>query len=583
MKHLRRLFYTLLAILIVIMATGTAVEKAQGADKAAETVYHTWWFAFLWGILLLFLTIILCKSRQKKHFWQWGSLASLYFIFAGALLHTMAKTAAIAITYAGFILLLLSFSVIFFNKKSRFRQLLKERHHAKKTMIIFLLSGCCATLTSQTLPTLPAGTAERMGDIAIEYNGRICPLQTFARDFCFQLYGHTSYRGLSAEQVLSGWLFYADAWQKEPILKKNNERLNLEGFRNSLKIYPLEDDEGGVRWYAQADALRTSEMTESEFLYIKQQLNYCQLLADEGDFGLLDTIFLKHRVFQQRHAGRVFPTDFDFQVEKLYNHIIPNRMPAGILLILGCIFLSITLLKMNTPRWITAIEWGISVLSALYLLVLFLLRWRLTHYIPLAGGYETMMFLALCTTILALSLGKRWRLALSIGISATGIIMLAAMIDGPHAPITVINPVLKSPLLLVHVAIIMAAYALLAFTFFISIAAIAVHFFHKSRLKSVQNLQQISEILLYPALFCLVAGIIIGSVWAQLAWGSYWSWDPKEVWALITAILYAIPLFFKQKKANPMFFHSYVCLAFLSVAMTYFGVNLLLGGLHAYS
>ena len=142
MKHLRRLFYTLLAILIVIMATGTAVGKAQGADKAAETVYHTWWFAFLWGILLLFLTIILCKSRQKKHFWQWGSLASLYFIFAGALLHTMAKTAAIAITYAGFILLLLSFSVIFFNKKSRFRQLLKERHHAKKTMIIFLLSGC---------------------------------------------------------------------------------------------------------------------------------------------------------------------------------------------------------------------------------------------------------------------------------------------------------------------------------------------------------------------------------------------------------------------------------------------------------
>ncbi len=70
-----------------------------------------------------------------------------------------------------------------------------------------------------------------------------------------------------------------------------------------------------------------------------------------------------------------------------------------------------------------------------------------------------------------------------------------------------------------------------------------------------------------------------------MSWGTYWSWDPKEVWALITMLVYALPLhsrsfaFLRQPKT----FHIYMVVAFLSVLITYFGVNLLLGGMHSYA
>ena len=80
-------------------------------------------------------------------------------------------------------------------------------------------------------------------------------------------------------------------------------------------------------------------------------------------------------------------------------------------------------------------------------------------------------------------------------------------------------------------------------------------------------------------------GIFIGAVWANVSWGSYWSWDPKEVWALITLLIYAAPLHEKIWKTfnKPLSFHVYSILAFLSVVITYFGVNLILGGVHAYN
>jgi ABC-type transport system involved in cytochrome c biogenesis permease subunit len=89
---------------------------------------------------------------------------------------------------------------------------------------------------------------------------------------------------------------------------------------------------------------------------------------------------------------------------------------------------------------------------------------------------------------------------------------------------------------------------------------------------------------LYPAVFLLGTGIFLGAVWANVSWGNYWSWDPKETWALITFLVYAATFHTESvsKFNKPLFFHIYVCLAFLTVLMTYFGVNNLLGGMHSY-
>ena len=121
-------------------------------------------------------------------------------------------------------------------------------------------------------------------------------------------------------------------------------------------------------------------------------------------------------------------------------------------------------------------------------------------------------------------------------------------------------PILRSPYLFVHVGTIMLSYILLV----VSI---------------------VRRQVLRPAVFLLATGIFLGAVWANVSWGTYWSWDPKESWALITLLVYSIPL---HNKSLPWFnsirnYRIYSLLAFACLLMTYFGVNFLLGGMHSYA
>ena len=140
-----------------------------------------------------------------------------------------------------------------------------------------------------------------------------------------------------------------------------------------------------------------------------------------------------------------------------------------------------------------------------------------------------------------------------------------------------LTPVLRSPLLAVHVSVIASAYLLLALTALCSAAALLVP-------RWSERLDGWNGRLLCPAVFLLAAGIFIGAVWANISWGRYWGWDPKEVWALITLLLFSLPLhgasFPWLRSARVR--HLWCLTAFLSVWMTWYGVNTLLGGMHAY-
>jgi ABC-type transport system involved in cytochrome c biogenesis permease subunit len=132
--------------------------------------------------------------------------------------------------------------------------------------------------------------------------------------------------------------------------------------------------------------------------------------------------------------------------------------------------------------------------------------------------------------------------------------------------------VLNSRLLPLHIATIMMAYTLLFFIFLSSLVGII-----KSKLR--QTTLHLSQLLLFPAIAFLCYGIFIGAIWANVSWGTYWSWDPKETWALITLMVYAVP----AHRSIRMNRHVYMTLAFLSILITYFGVNFFLGGMHSYA
>ncbi len=139
------------------------------------------------------------------------------------------------------------------------------------------------------------------------------------------------------------------------------------------------------------------------------------------------------------------------------------------------------------------------------------------------------------------------------------------------------TPVLRTPMLAAHVSVIMVSYALLLFVTVTGLIGLC------SR-RRAQRFFRWNTRLLPVAVFLLTAGIFIGAVWANISWGRYWGWDAKETWALVTLLVYAVPLHRNSLPAlrEPKKFHTYCLISFLAVAMTFFGVTYLLGGIHSY-
>lgn len=196
----------------------------------------------------------------------------------------------------------------------------------------------------------------------------------------------------------------------------------------------------------------------------------------------------------------------------------------------------------------------------------------------MSNGYETMLLTAWMVMMMSLAVCCRFRIAVPFGLILSGLFLLVSHISLMDPQITRVMPVLSSPLLAIHVSMIMAGFAMLSLTFICSLTAL----FTTSR---AEHLRLMSLLFLYPALAALGLGIFIGAVWANVSWGTYWSWDPKEVWALITFMVYAIAVHGRSvpQMRSPMKYHVFMTLAFLTIIMTCFGVNYFLGGMHSYA
>lgn len=264
-------------------------------------------------------------------------------------------------------------------------------------------------------------------------------------------------------------------------------------------------------------------------------------------------------------------SDWRMLAESLYDKI-HFTIIICIILFAGAIlsFLAISERK-QLKRGSDIILWLATAFSAIY----FILQWIISNHIPLSDSHETLLFAVLMTELLILLFRGQGYLFRGLAmILAAAMTMVAYLIESGSSE-GPLQPVLNSPWLSFHVSLAMASYALFGLTF----AAAAVAFIRPS---SQTRMRGISLSVLYPAEWLLGLGIITGSVWANISWGSYWSWDPKETLALITFLIYSVPLHPDIKFLHsPRNFHLYMILGILAVAATYFGVNLL-PSLHSY-
>ena len=543
----------------------------------------------------------------------------------------------IMVTYIGYGLLLVGMIAILLDRRSAFRALL--RHPAlKRSTVATLLLVSGIGMTSAQPQTLPRDVAAALGDVYILHNDRICPFQTFARQFTAKLYGKPSYKGLTAEQVASGWIFYYDNWKDEPMIKVKNGNvkhlLGIEGKYASLedfyrtvssgamqhaidslqavddqatiralgeaderyqianmvaagtmiKLFPLNHD-GRLEWYSHGSLDIPHDIDDGKWLFMRNGMDYLYEMIARQDWNGARQFITKLKKYQTKECGNQLPSDTVFKAEKLYNSIEWDRPLAMALATIGIVLFIIACRYVarsrQLPRWARIGAVAVLIVSLVYLTTALILRWIVSGHVPMSNGFETMQFMAWATVAITLLMTRRSTLVLPFGILTAGLALMVASFGESNPQITQLMPVLASPLLSIHVAVIMIAYSLLAFLMLGGVMAIILR---HDRIM-VERLHVIGQIILYPAVFLLTIGVFIGAIWANVSWGSYWSWDPKEVWALITLIIYALPLHNKSLPmfSKPLFFHGYCIIAFLSVLITYFGVNFILGGMHSYA
>ncbi len=204
--------------------------------------------------------------------------------------------------------------------------------------------------------------------------------------------------------------------------------------------------------------------------------------------------------------------------------------------------------------------------------------------VPLSNFYESLIFFAWCLPFLALLTFRRYLSGyLGAVVTILACLLLSYASFGVDSRIKPLMPALKSNWLLIHVVTAFLGYAAFAVAF-----ATALLYLQQERRArpSLPPLVQLDR-LIYQAVtlgFILLSlGILTGAVWAESAWGRYWSWDPKETWSLITWFIYASLLHARLVKGWQGRRIAWLAvLGFLAVLFTYFGVSFLLSGLHSY-
>ncbi len=633
-KLLKYISFGTLAVIIVAMMTATVVEKLHGTPVAFRWVYHNPVFIVLWAVtavtgmlylirqgtpkrLFTFLlhvsfAVILCGALVTFLFGQSGSIhlrtgeasaafelddgtqAELPFSIRleefdidyhqgskmpsdfrsrvtflpegkevlismnniakyrgyrfyqadydqdgeGSILAVSHDPWGVALTYAGYLLLLVSMLGFFFQKDTAFRKALKRVASATAAGIVLLLVSSGARAASKDVESA-------LGDLYVYYGHRICPFDTYLQE-----------KGLDEA---------------------------LESL-DKMKLFPLADSTGTVSWFSAEDTLPEGIYEDGDlWAFVRKSPGVVRRSLSSGADADALKVLSGIRAYQEKVAGALLPSAAKVKAEKLYIRIARPRMQFMLCLGLGLLLfiLGVVLLSKGRkfPVWVLVTGAVIALLLWLYLTVVIGLRWYVSGTGPYVGRYSVMMLMAWFATLSVVLLWKKFPLIEPLGFLLAGFTMLMASKAGVSPQIMPMMPVLQSPLLSIHVVSMMMCYTLFGLVAFNGVMGVVV-----PSVQAKEMLRDVSLVVLYPAVFLLTFGTFLGAVWANISWGSYWAWDPKETWALVTLLVYSFTLHGGALKPfrNPAFFHWFTIGAFLCVLITYFGVNLLLGGMHSY-
>lgn len=496
------------------------------------------------------------------------------------------------------------------------------------------------------------GHATVFGALPIQSgNGRMLPVNTFSSEVLRKLHKSDRIGALNSDQFLLSLLAVPDMWVRVPFINLSNQELAtyydltdkecayMEVFDSNgnyklqekldeaynkmpaertrfdkdllkldeqinivhqlinhqmLNLFPKEDDPNHT-WYAPGDDLSAFSGKDSMFVsrIMDWYLGEVQDAMKSGNWKKADEVVGMISTYQQAKNKTL-----DIRPEKIQAEIAYNKMDVfswckkGYLILGGLLLVLSFVALFKQPKWMKPVMWilGIGVLAVFCLHVYGMgMRWYIAGYAPWSNSYETMVYVAWATVLAGWLFVRRSMITFALATLFGGIILFVSGLSWMDPQINPLVPVLKSPWLMFHVAVIVAAYGFFGICCLIGLTnltmmSIAGKKNTKMIYARISELTIVNEMSLLIGLALMTIGTFLGAVWANESWGRYWGWDPKETWALITMVVYALVVHLRlvTKWNNPWLFNLGSAVAFFSVLMTFFGVNYFLSGMHSY-
>ena len=494
--------------------------------------------------------------------------------------------------------------------------------------------------------------AAKFGALPIQsHSGRMMPINTFSSEILRKLHKADKIGKLDSDQFLLSLLAMPDMWMRVPFIALSNPELAnyydltdgecayLQVFDNNgdyklqekleeaynkmpaqrtrfdkdllkldeqinifhqlinyqmLNLFPKEDDPNH-KWYAAGDDL--SAFTGKDSMFVSRIMGwYLAEVQDallKGDWSKADEVVDMIGTYQQAKNKTLDISAKRIEAELKYNKMdIFCQCKIGYLILGGLLLVLSFVMLFKQQKWM---KFGIWILGVGVLLVFLYhmygmgMRWYIGGYAPWSNSYETMVYVAWATVLAGLLFVRRSTVTFALATLFGGIILFVSGLNWMDPEINPLVPVLKSPWLMFHVAVIVAAYGFFGISCLIGLTNLVLTSIagkkNTALLKArIKELTIVNEMALWVGLALMTIGTFLGAVWANESWGRYWGWDPKETWALITMVVYAVVthLHLVKRWYSDWLFNLCSVVAFSSVLMTFFGVNYFLSGMHSY-
>jgi cytochrome c-type biogenesis protein CcsB len=360
----------------------------------------------------------------------------------------------------------------------------------------------------------------------------------------------------------------------------------------TLRLFPKENDPNN-RWYAPVE-IPEAGFKEEDALFAGNVLKLVANNILKKDYKSASVFIDAIHNYQQKFGGEILPSEEKVKWELFYNKYDAFRTMFWKLMLVSLLLLTLAIFRIvkrskRADILIRIIKWLIG-LMFLWMVFFLGLRWYISGRAPWSNAYESLIYVALATLLFGLWFGRRSPLTLAASAFVSSVILMVAHWSWMDPEIANLVPVLNSYWLMIHVSIIVASYGPFVLSAVLGFLALLFIIFtnNKNKLRfelTVKELTYINKMSMIVGLVLLTIGNFLGGQWANESWGRYWGWDPKETWALISIMVYAlvvhehiIPALRGVFKLNIM-----SMFAIWSIMMTYFGVNFYLSGLHSYA